>query len=824
LIFRGNIVNLDFHSREKNGHMAKFYSSLFFLLIFFPSLLIAQNVGIGTSDPREKLEVAGAIMIGTTTGNLEGTIRFNRTINKFEGRDTVSWNPFGGSGSGESLWTKDGINIYPDTPQYSGNVGIGTIVPLTKLHVKGNGNIAIRAETANDTLPALDVINTAGMGLKVTTYSDSIPGAWFYSDSSTALYAETKSGTFPAGMLLNKDSAGYALKVVSWAALDTISGEVVGSEGGNAMHVVGDLNIWGAIRNTDSTLYGGSVAINDGVTVGDIAGASCTPVTDTSVGFDKDFGSNFEWIQFGLNNNEIFNNIIVDDSSNDCRSITKVYVEVKAGDDESFPLEFEAYVRGQYIGGIDEEPSANLSNNMPLPPAYPGGHYISGSNAYESTLCGCYTSSWGFETNIFNGEDPNDVGIGNNNWYIQFNSKSYYDPGNSYDGDYLFSYSGTIFYKWGDTIQAPAYASYGDIRASGSIYANSDDLLGDVAEYFKVSAARQPEVGDIVSISRKDPQTFELASVAYDPLVVGVVSENPSVHLNDPKSGSPIGLTGRVKVKVNLMGGMIQIGDPITSSSVEGVGMKASDAGTIVGYALEAFDGSRNGKEYGYIIILLARGHVEKLNQSVKVEEINQPTYGGMIVKGSMKVTNDQKIVLVPWDAVLAQKIPSDVEFDDLFVELMPFGGDAEMIVKDVNAKGIMVEIIKKSDGFKGFYYKTDIVTSMIESFDNGNDNVNENASAAVSDYTYEERVSRATELYREWKEVAKELQQKSMSLAPLQNMTSGKQVSLYKKEVAASIQRNAPELYAQWQSLGSELSRMVNNDQSIMKKAKEAN
>ncbi len=783
--------------------MAKFYSSLFILLVFFPCVLSAQNVGVGTSDPREKLEVAGAVIIGTTTADIPGTIRFNPSAGsdgKFEGRDSTGWVPFGG-GSGESLWKKNGINIYPDTPQYSGNVGIGTIVPLAKLHVKGNGNIAIRAETANDTLPALDVINTTGVAVKAKADHDSL---W-------AIEA------------INLDSSGYAIKLINAQAQDTVNGDIVPREGGNAALLVGDMNLWGALRNSDSTLYGGSVAINDGLTVGDIAGASCTPETDTSAAFNHDFGASFEVIYHGLGNNEVYTNLIADDTSNDCRTITKVYVEAKVGDDESFPLEFEVYLRGQYIFGIPNEPSANLSNYMPLPTAYPAGYYISGSNAYESSLCGCYTSRWGWNVSApFAGQDPNDIDINfNNDWYTQFNSNSYVAP--DYDGDYLFAYSGTVHYKWGDTIQAPAYATYGDIRASGSVYANSDDLLGDVAEYFKVfSMGRQPEAGDIVSISKKDPQTFELSSAAYDPLLVGVVSEKPSVHLNNPKSGYPIGLTGRVKVKVNLMGGKIGVGDPVTSSSVEGIGMKASGNGTIVGYALEAYDGSRVEKGYGYIIILLARGHVEKLSPDVKVEEINAPTYGGTLVKGSMKVMNDEKTVFIPWGASLAQDMPSDVEFDDLFVELTPFGGNAELIVKDVNVEGITVEIINKSDGFKGFYYKTDIVTSMAAS---PGSNVGQDVSAGrESEYSYEERVSKATELYKEWAAAGKALQKKGMSLAPIRTMTSGKQASLYKKEVVASWQRNAPELFAQWQNLGRELSQVVNDDQSIMEKARGAN
>lgn len=53
----------------------------------------AGNVGIGTSAPTEKLEVAGAIKIGDTitVTPSAGTIRFNSTINKFQGYDGTVW-------------------------------------------------------------------------------------------------------------------------------------------------------------------------------------------------------------------------------------------------------------------------------------------------------------------------------------------------------------------------------------------------------------------------------------------------------------------------------------------------------------------------------------------------------------------------------------------------------------------------------------------------------------------------------------------------------------------------------------------------------------
>lgn len=61
----------------------------FFALLLLGYFLKAQNVGIGTTNPIQKLEVVGAIKIATTTINTAGSIRYN--TGKFEGGDGISW-------------------------------------------------------------------------------------------------------------------------------------------------------------------------------------------------------------------------------------------------------------------------------------------------------------------------------------------------------------------------------------------------------------------------------------------------------------------------------------------------------------------------------------------------------------------------------------------------------------------------------------------------------------------------------------------------------------------------------------------------------------
>jgi len=85
--------------------------SIFFVtLAWMNSILVySQNVGIGINTPVEKLEIAGALKIGTTTGEHTGTIRWNPDRNDFEGYNGVAWVSLTGSQGG---WGEPDIYAY----------------------------------------------------------------------------------------------------------------------------------------------------------------------------------------------------------------------------------------------------------------------------------------------------------------------------------------------------------------------------------------------------------------------------------------------------------------------------------------------------------------------------------------------------------------------------------------------------------------------------------------------------------------------------------------------------------------------------------------
>lgn len=131
-------------------------------------------------------------------------------------------------------------------------------------------------------------------------------------------------------------------------------------------------------------------------------------------------------------------------------------------------------------------------------------------------------------------------------------------------------------------------------------------VSGDLAEAFPSSAA---EPGSVMSIDPARPGALVLAREPYDRRVAGVVAGardyKPGITLRGLAEiqGVTVTLSGTTYCLASDAGGPIRAGDLLTTSSIPGHAMRASDLdrarGAILGKAMEDLKGSR-----GHILIL----------------------------------------------------------------------------------------------------------------------------------------------------------------------------------------------------------------------------
>ncbi|MDP2741228.1 MAG: hypothetical protein Q8O66_00880, partial [bacterium] len=145
--------------------------------------------------------------------------------------------------------------------------------------------------------------------------------------------------------------------------------------------------------------------------------------------------------------------------------------------------------------------------------------------------------------------------------------------------------------------------STNSIVARGSIVGNAADfaeyvpVVGDTSNY---------EQGDLLSIS-SSTETFEKSRGSYDAGLMGAISEGAAfIGGIEGGTGGKVVMTlaGRIRINVSGENDTIKPGDPITASSERGVGMKAMQAGRVIGYALEAFEGT-SATSTGKILVLV---------------------------------------------------------------------------------------------------------------------------------------------------------------------------------------------------------------------------
>ncbi len=139
-------------------------------------------------------------------------------------------------------------------------------------------------------------------------------------------------------------------------------------------------------------------------------------------------------------------------------------------------------------------------------------------------------------------------------------------------------------------------------NVAGTIYATNTTVeAADLAELY--SSKYRLEPGDIVSIEGEgNIEAVKKSNQPYDSKILGIVSTKPGLTLGSEtkvdeiyKYSHPIGLSGRVPVKVTNSNGEIKPGDFITSSNIPGVGIKATKPGYVIGRALESYNESEQG-------------------------------------------------------------------------------------------------------------------------------------------------------------------------------------------------------------------------------------
>ncbi len=148
---------------------------------------------------------------------------------------------------------------------------------------------------------------------------------------------------------------------------------------------------------------------------------------------------------------------------------------------------------------------------------------------------------------------------------------------------------------------------FGLIILAKPVFLHAQGLSIGIANYFPVKGDNLID-GSIISFTENG---YTKSVIPYDPQVVGILSSEPAVVLEVAPATAepddelfPIVSSGSVRVRVSNINGDIARGDAITTSEIEGVGMKANQAGYVIGQALDDFSADDEG-DIGIINISL---------------------------------------------------------------------------------------------------------------------------------------------------------------------------------------------------------------------------
>ncbi len=223
---------------------------------------------------------------------------------------------------------------------------------------------------------------------------------------------------------------------------------------------------------------------------------------------------------------------------------------------------------------------------------------------------------------------------------------------------YFNAFSGTVDYG--------VYVAGGDLRTTCN--ANDSEtnniVCDDVAEVYQAGESLEP--GDVVVWRPDTDHKVFKSRIPYEGGLAGVYSTSPGVLLGDTDIEGRIGvsignantahtieqmgddqmalaLAGRAPVKVNLEGGPIRPGDPLTSSAQPGYAMKANRTGRVIGIAMESY-GLEESQAKGDKVLMFVNPH----------HWVNPNDYESLLVKVQQTSHQDKDDQIAALEARLA--------------------------------------------------------------------------------------------------------------------------------------------------------------------------
>lgn len=128
---------------------------------------------------------------------------------------------------------------------------------------------------------------------------------------------------------------------------------------------------------------------------------------------------------------------------------------------------------------------------------------------------------------------------------------------------------------WGATMVGLLLAVVAPLGAQG---------VSSIAQGFQTTDSNIVE-GALVSLKYETPNTVELANPERAEHLIGVVGNKPLIELSDGTNSVQVVTSGITGALVSDINGEIRAGDRIAPSPIEGVGMKATQTGVVVGTA-----------------------------------------------------------------------------------------------------------------------------------------------------------------------------------------------------------------------------------------------